>query len=180
MKKTQVNLWRKSYLAILSMLRNLRENWEILECMWLNWLNDWLNNDGCGHKWVIRRIIFTSDTVTNENYWWIASRVTTNIVINDSPHIILFLTWFSRAETQINRWKLPSIDRRSIYVALWRHANTYRDVILTDCHENVSKWVTCAFPLSSSWLSLVDYRELFTTFSQADTLVLCKKREVLF
>ena len=87
--------------------------------------------------------------------------MTANIVINGSRYIILFLTWFSGAETELNRWKLPSIDRRSIVVVLWRHANTYCDVILADCHENVSKSVTCVFPPSSSALSLVNYRELF-------------------
>ena len=126
-----------------------------------------VDNDVCGHKWGDSPIIFTSDTVTSENYWRITSRVTTNIVINGSPYIILFLTWFPGATAQINLWKLPSIDCCYIAVVLWCHANTYCDVILTDCHENVSKWVTWVFPPSSSWLSLVNYRELFRAFSLA-------------
>ena len=160
------------------------------------------------------------------NNWRINSRVTINIVINGSPYNIVFLTWFSGAETQLNRWKLRSIDRRSIAlkrkmfakgwvlyprprgspvptlheacsascqvgsgdplvlgcttqplgnilifksrdgifdccfsvnsgrmgynVVFWRHANTYSDVSLANCHDNVSKWVTCIFPSSSS------------------------------
>ena len=100
-----------------------------------------------------------------KNYWRITSRVTANILINGSPYIILFLTWFSSAETQINRWKLPSSDLRSIIVVLWCHANTYCDVIMADCYESVSKWVRCILPLLSSWLSPVNYRELFTAFS---------------
>ena len=79
--------------------------------------------------------ILTSDAVTSEKYWRITSRVTTNIIINGIPYIILFLTWFSGAETQINPWKLPSIDRRSNFVVLWRHGNTYLNVILTDCYR---------------------------------------------
>ena len=58
-----------------------------------------VNNDVCGHEWGDSPIIFTSDSVTSENYWQITSRVTTNIVINGSPYIISFLTWFSSAET---------------------------------------------------------------------------------
>ena len=42
---------------------------------------------------------------------------------------------------------------------LWRH--------LTDCPQNFSKWVTCVFPPSSSWLSLNNYRVRFTAFSLA-------------
>ena len=137
-----------------------------------------VNNHVCGHKCGDSPIIITRDCVTwdydivvpgvtSENYWRITSRVTTNIVINGSPYVILFLTWFSDAETQINWWNLPLIDRRYIAVVLWHHANTHCDVILTDCHENVSKWVTCIFLPSSSWLSLVNCQELFTAFSLA-------------
>ena len=114
-----------------------------------------------------------------------SSPVTANTAINGSPYIILFLTWFSGAETQINPWKLPSIDRRSIVVVLWHHANAYCDVILADCHENISKWVTFIFPPSSSWSSLVNYRELFKKFSLAGmqefnllTMVLLEKNTV--
>ena len=93
--------------------------------------------------------------------------MTTNIVINDSSYIILFLTWFSGAETQINRWKFPSIERCSTVEVLQHHANTCCDIILANCYENVSKWVTCVFPQSSSWLPLVNNQELFTRFSLA-------------
>ena len=65
-------------------------------------------------------------------------RVTTNIINNGTPYIILFLRWLSGAETQLNRRKIPSIDPRSIAVVLWHHTNTYCDVSLADCYENVS------------------------------------------
>ena len=91
-------------------------------------------------------MIFMSDTVISENYWWITSWVTTDIVINCNPFIVLFLTRFSGAEAQMNWWKLSLIDRCSIVVVLWRHANTYCDVILVDCHENISKWVHVRLP----------------------------------
>ena len=85
-----------------------------------------------GHEWGDSPIIFTSDAVTSENYWRITPRVTKNIVIHGNPYGILFLTYFSGAKTQRNRWKLPSIDRRVLVVyageiitsckhLLWRH-----------------------------------------------------------
>ena len=37
-------------------------------------------------------MIFTSDEVTSENHWQIASRVTQKIVIHGTECIILFLT----------------------------------------------------------------------------------------
>ena len=43
---------------------------------------------------------------------------------------------------------------QSIFL-LWRHTNTFHDVILTDCPHNVSKWVTCVSRLSSSYHSLI-------------------------
>ena len=89
-------------------------------------------------------------------------------IIGESPHewpqtslsnvahtSLYFLHDFRVLKKQINRWKLPSIDRRSIAVVLWRHTNTYYDVILTDCHKNVYKWVTCVFPSSSSYHALI-------------------------
>ena len=88
-----------------------------------------VNNDVCGHEWGDSPIIFTSDAATSEKYWRITSQVTTNIVINGTPYIILFLLWSLDAEIQINRWKLPSIDHHPIAVTLWRHANTYSYVI---------------------------------------------------
>ena len=54
-----------------------------------------VNNDVCGHSWVDSPIIFTRDCVTHDNYWRITPLVTTNIVINESPYIILYCIWFS-------------------------------------------------------------------------------------
>ena len=50
-------------------------------------------------------------------------------------------------------------------VVLWRHTNTYCDVISIDCPQIVSKWVTCVYPSLSNWLSLVNYRFRATVFS---------------
>ena len=69
-----------------------------------------------------------SDAVTSENYWRITPLMTTNIVINYSLYIIVFYTWFSGSETQINRW--TPIDRSPVHCCgivtspkhlLWRH-----------------------------------------------------------
>ena len=84
-----------------------------------------------------------------------------------AAHIWFFFTRDFRVLKQINQWKLSLINHCSIVVVLWRHAKIYCDVILADCHENISKLVTCIFPSLSSWLSLVNYRELFTVFSLA-------------
>ena len=51
---------------------------------------------------------------------------------------------------------------------LWHHANTYYDVILTDFPHNDSKdWDIGHLPLSSNWLSLINYQVRFTAFSLA-------------
>ena len=79
--------------------------------------------------------------------------MTTNIVIIDSPYIILFLTWFSGAETQINRWKLPSIDAP----LLW-----YCDVTQTPIMTSFWPIVMRTFPSgsrASSRRRQVDYIE---------------------
>ena len=48
---------------------------------------------------------------------------------------------------------------------LWRHANTYCDVMMTHCPQNVSYLVMCVWSPSKSWESLVNYRVRFTAFS---------------
>ena len=100
------------------------------------------------------------------------SRVTRSRVkiIGESPHRTSFLTWFAGTQTQINRWNIPSTDRRSLAVVVCRQANTYCDAILTNNQENVSKWVTCVFPPSSSWLSLN-----IENYSQRYHWLACKK-----
>ena len=56
-----------------------------------------------------------------------SSRVTKKFINQGNVYIILFLTCFPGAETQRNRWHLPSADRRSnmgqSFVVLWRHTN---------------------------------------------------------
>ena len=129
-----------------------------------------VNNDVCGHEWGDSPIIFTSDAVTSENYWRITSRVTTNIVINGSTYIILFLTLFSSTETQINRWKLPSIDRSSIVVVLWRHANIYLWSIVVRIFPSGSR--------ASFHCREVDYHSLIIdNFSRRFHWLACKKIE---
>ena len=41
---------------------------------------------------------------------------------------------------------------RQLIVVLWRHTNTYCDVILAECPQSVSNWGTCVFQPSSSCL----------------------------
>ena len=50
-----------------------------------------LTHDVSGHSWGDTPIICTSDAVTRKNYWRFTPLVTTNIVINGSPYIILYI-----------------------------------------------------------------------------------------
>ena len=114
--------------------------------------------------------------VWRRNEWkLLANHLTSdqNIVILGNTYVILFLTCLSGVKTQRNQWKLMSIAVPLLFtmgqpvVILWRHTNTYYDVSLTDCPQNVSKWVTCVMSPSWSWSSLVNYRVRFMAFSLA-------------
>ena len=120
-------------------------------------------------------IIFMSGAVTSENYWRITLQVTANIVINGSPYIILFLTWFSGIETQIKRWKLPSINRRSIVVLC--------DIMQRPIVTSFGSIVMRTFPSGSRMSSKhrqADYHSLIIkNYSQRFHWLACKKRCLL-
>ena len=112
--------------------------------------------------------------VTSENYWRITSRVTTNTVINSSPYIILFLTWFSGAETQINRWN----PHRSITTPLlW-----YCDVTQTPIVTSFGSIVMRTFPsgsCASSHRRQADYHSLIIEiYSWRFHWLACKKSKL--
>ena len=53
-------------------------------------------NEVFGHEWGDLQIIFTSNTVTSENYWWTTWQVNKNeqkLVIRGKPYITLFFKW---------------------------------------------------------------------------------------
>ena len=103
-----------------------------------------------GHEWGDLPTIFTSDFVTRENRWQIASRVTQKIVTYGNECVNLFLTRYfmfwthNVAKTIIDRWIRHCRQGRSFLtkncevttIDLWRHANVdywYCDVIFVDC-----------------------------------------------
>ena len=106
-------------------------------------------------EWVDSPMIFTSDRVMANH-----PMSDQKLIIHGNPYIILFLTCFSCTKTEksmkspINGSPHDIIDGGQLVVVSCRHANTNCDVILTDCPQNVSKWVTCVFTPSSSWFSL--------------------------
>ena len=63
------------------------------------------------------------------------------------------------------------IDRSPHPYSLWRVSRswycdvTQTTIILTDYPQNISEWVTCVFPPSSSWFSLVNYWDRFMALS---------------
>ena len=95
-------------------------------------------------------MIFIRDYVTRENYWRIAPLVTTNIVINDSPYIIIFLTWFSSDKPQINRRKLQSIDRYTLYQLPFLNEAINDDQTLNRCKKMVMIYLRCTL-FESIW-----------------------------
>ena len=138
--------------------------------------NIWVavNKDVFGHEWGDSPIIFTSDTVTSKNYW----RITPAVIKNSLCTAIHMLFYSLHAFLALKHKQMGENSHRSIaapmlftvgqwLMVLWRHTTAYRDVVLTDCHQNVSKWVMCIFPPLSSWSSLVNYRVRFTAFSLA-------------
>ena len=100
--------------------------------------------------------------------------MTKNLLIT-APHISYHLlhAFLALKHRQLNGKSYRSITRPLLFmvgqliVVLWCHENTYCDVILTDCPQNVSKWVMCVFPPLSSLLSLMSYQVRFTAFSLA-------------
>ena len=75
-------------------------------------------------------------------------------IVYGLPLITMFVVT-SGVIRQLFSWMMQS---RVKIIDVSPHANTYCDIILVNCHENVSKWVRCIFPQLSSWLSLVNYR----------------------
>ena len=64
----------------------------------------------CGHSWGDSPIIYTRDCDTHESYWRITPLMTTNIVINGSPYIILY---FNR-EICLMKQQLPNGTMNSL------------------------------------------------------------------
>ena len=87
-----------------------------------------------------------------ENNWWITTRVTKEIVIHGTPCVFDILHALTRStsqetdETDIDPY--PSLVCSGFVYCdiltshenvLWCHTSFYRDVILTDCSQNVIK-----------------------------------------
>ena len=97
-------------------------------------------------------------------------------IIYDLLRIMIFWSrvgWFANDfhEWRSHEWKLllnHLMSDQNSTVLLWRHGNSYCDVILTYCPPIVSKLVSSVFPLSSSLLSLVNNRVRFHSLA-------CKK-----
>ena len=100
-----------------------------------------------------------SGTVMSENYWRINPQVTKNSLFMATHVLFHFLHAFlllnHRQTDENSHWSIavPLLFTVGHSVAvLWCHTSTYCDVILSDCPQNISKWVTYIFPPSSSSL----------------------------
>ena len=94
-----------------------------------------------GHEWGDSPIIFTSDAVTSENHWRITQWVTKTSLLMATNFLHAFLVLKHReihenSHRSIAASLLFTVDQS--VVALWRQVNTYCDIILTDCSQNVS------------------------------------------
>ena len=131
------------------------------------------------HEWGDSAMIFTSDEVTNENHWRIASRVTKKSLFTVTNVLFYFLHAISCHEhtdplrTIIERSFRHCCQARPFLtqhcdvttIDLWRHANAkywYCDVIFVYCH--------CTCKLAQRRSSLVnnsrEYRYLATRYSR--------------
>ena len=87
-----------------------------------------VNNDFLGHEWGDLPIIFTSDEVTSENHWQIASRVTQKSLVTVTNAFFFFsYTLFDVLNTQF-RWNnyrslISPLSLRTVFfdLVLWRH-----------------------------------------------------------
>ena len=93
-----------------------------------------VNNNFLGHKWGDLPIIFTSDEITSENLWQIASRMTQKLLFEVTNVSFYFLHDISCNEHTIQRKKRKNdfaiITKDYLLwssivtsVDLWRHAN---------------------------------------------------------
>ena len=93
----------------------------------------------------------------SENYWRINPQVTKNSLFMATHVLFHFLHAFlllnHRQTDENSHWSIavPLLFTVGHSVAvLWCHTSTYCDVILSNCPQNISKWVTYIFPPSSS------------------------------
>ena len=117
----------------------------------------------------INSIIFTSECFTRENYWritsWVETRYSRQPMYFFNSYRLFWL--LNLRQTDANpHGSIAAPLLSQLVVILWRRTNTYCDVILSDFHQNVSNRVTCVFPPSLNWLSIVNYRVRFTAFSR--------------
>ena len=125
-----------------------------------------------GHEWGDTPIIFTRDAAgTIENHWRITSRVIKNLLFTTCYIYIYIYVYIYILTCSYWRWNTKTFDvnsQRSItapllftmgqsLVMLWRNTrNSYRDVILTDGPQNVSKLImrfSVANLIVTRWLS---------------------------
>ena len=92
--------------------------------------NAWvtMNNDFLGHEWGDLPIIFTSDKVTSENCWQIASRVTQKSLFMVTNVLFYFLhailcPWTHNSVKNNHRLPILPLSLRMVFsdLALWRH-----------------------------------------------------------
>ena len=87
-----------------------------------------MNNNYLGHEWGDLAMIFTSDEVTSENHWQIASRVTPKSLFTVTNYCfisyMLFLSWTHNSANNNYRSLIsPSLSPRTVFsdLVLWRH-----------------------------------------------------------
>ena len=121
----------------------------------------------------ICQLFFSTDKVTSENHWQIASRVTPKSLFRVTNAFFLFLTRYLMSWTHNSATTSPLSLRRQSFIIqycdvttvdLWRHANVghwHWDVIFIDC--------SCTRKLEQRGSSLVnnsrEYRYLTTRYS---------------
>ena len=134
---------------------------------------EWLtiNKDVFSHEWDDSSKIFTSGSFHEWKFLVNLLISDQKFILHGKPYIILLLTWsYGCKNTEIHENSHQSITAPLLFmmgqsiVVLWCHANTYCDVILTSCPQNVSKLVTFILSTLWSWLSLINYHVKFMVF----------------
>ena len=126
---------------IKSRSRNKRRNLWVVWCVssWRPWFwpvhsiyyihtthyiknNAWVtvNNEFLGHEWGDLPIIFTSDEVTGENYWKIASRVTQKSLFTVTKVLLYFLhailrPWMHNSAKNNHRLPISPLSPRTVF-----------------------------------------------------------------
>ena len=86
-----------------------------------------MNNDFWGHEWGDLPIIFTSDEVTSENHWQIASRVTQKslLMVTNALFYFLHTIWCSEHTIPLKQLSFADfaiVAKDSLFwLVLWRH-----------------------------------------------------------